>query len=83
MAQGPNPCRWMEKGTPVSLNISSLQTRRTHWEHISLIYLKYMSDILIWPYQALIRLIFHITTDIRYQPDIRPSRRRIRLIPGP
>jgi hypothetical protein len=29
-----------------------------HWEHISLIYLKYMSDCLIWPYQALIRLIF-------------------------
>jgi hypothetical protein len=28
----------------------------------------------------LIRLIFHITTDIGYQPDIRPSRRRIRLI---
>ena len=29
-----------------------------HWEHISLIYLKYMSKSLIWPYQALIRLIF-------------------------
>ena len=54
-----------------------------HREHISLIYFKYMSKSLIWPYQALIRLIFHITTDIRYQPDIRPSRRRIRLIPGP
>jgi hypothetical protein len=61
----------------------TLRARAKHWEHISLIYLKYMSDILIWPYQALIRLIFHITTDIRYQPDIRPSRRRIRLIPGP
>jgi hypothetical protein len=31
---------------------------RLHWEHISLIYLKYMSKSLIWPYQALIRLIF-------------------------
>ena len=60
-----------------------MAVKAVHWEHISLIYFKYMSKSLIWPYQALIRLIFHITTDIRYQPDIRPSRRRIRLIPGP
>jgi hypothetical protein len=34
------------------------QDGRPHWENISLIYLKYMSDCLIWPYQALFRLIF-------------------------
>jgi hypothetical protein len=48
----------LRAAVPPPLESGAVAPSAAHWENISLIYLKYMSDCLIWPYQALIRLIF-------------------------